>query len=226
MAKNIAPICMTGMLHKFTYLKHISLVLISVVLLQACNAMSVREFLAKPMQLDLTPPPGPPEYQAAYVDGCTTGISENNFNLIAQTTMGMYKNPVFNQQSPIYRSMWRSAYIYCALYVPYTYRNNPSFFKPSFRMQVKALPFTKRSNLIRSAPPGPPAFRIGWRQGCNTGKAATGKSKHRIPYKFVKDASFIEGDSFNPEFEKGWETAFWMCQRYYDALENPSRGLL
>lgn len=224
MVKNIVHIYMTGISFKtHRHLKHIFLCFV-MLLQSSCNAMSFMDYISKPMQLDLTPPPGPPEYQAGYIDGCKTGAQENNHNAPAQLRFSIIKNPVFNHESYIYRSVWRSAYIYCYLYIPYTYRNNPEFTRASFRIYIKAVPGTKRAALTRSAPPGPPAFRIGWRQGCNSGKAATGKSKHRIPYKFVKDPSFIEGDRFNPEFEKGWETGFWLCQRYYDIFESPARN--
>ena len=33
--------------------------------------------------LDLNPPPGPPEYQAAYYDACMTAAQENNQNIFA-----------------------------------------------------------------------------------------------------------------------------------------------
>ena len=112
--------CMTGILRKY-------IVIIFLALLSSCNAPTFYTWLSKPMLLDLNPPPGPPEYQAAYVDACTTAAQENNQNIFALHGMGLYQNPVLNNKSPIYRSVWRSAYIYCGLWIPYQSRNRPSF---------------------------------------------------------------------------------------------------
>ena len=123
--------------------------------------------------------------------------------------------------------MWRSSYIYCALWIVYLQRNSSSFFKPSFRFQVKAPWFSKRYNIVHGAPPGPENFRYGWQDGCDTGKAATGKSKHKLAYAFFKDVNFIEGDRFNEEYQKVLVSAFLSCQRYFDVLEAPEgRSLL
>ena len=45
----------------------------------------------------------------------------------------------------------------------------------SFNLQFKSIIGTKRYYLISEAPPGPYPFRAGWEDGCDTGKAATGK---------------------------------------------------
>jgi hypothetical protein len=196
---------------------------ILILTLTACNAPSVFDWFTKPMLLDLRPPPGPPDYQAAYVDGCTTAVQENNQNVLALHFRGLYKHPDMNNKSPVYRSVWRSAYIFCGLWVPYQSRNRLSFFTPDYDTQIKSMPWTPRRNLLFDAPPGPYPFREGWKEGCITGKSSTGSSHQKMVYKFVKSAEWIEGDRFNPEFEKGWETAFWWCQRYYDIIESPDR---
>ena len=216
-------------LNKITYylslnsLRSILLIILTTTILTSCNSVSFVDWLKKPLMLNLSPPPGPPEYQAGYVDGCTSAANESRHNILALHSEGLKKNPILNKTSNIYRSMWRSSYIYCALWIPYLSRNNAAFIRSSFNIQDKARPFTKKYNLIRSAPPGPEPFRIGWKEGCNTGKAATGKTKHKLPYIFVKDPKWIENDNWNPEYQKGWETAFWWCQRFYDIMESPAR---
>jgi len=203
--------------------RKILLTILMVLALSSCD--KTLDFLSKSFMLDLTPPPGPPEFQAAYIDGCSTALNENEHNIIGMQRKRLYKHPVLNHRSNLYRRMWRNSYIFCGLWVPYLAKKySGSFFKPSFRLQIKAMPGTIKKTLITDAPPGPENFRIGWKDGCNTGKGATGKSKHKMVYKFFKDARYIQGDGFEPQYDKGWETAFWYCQRYYDVLETPFRS--
>ena len=204
-------------------IKHIVIILMIIFSLSACSE-NFFHLVSKPTLLDTTPPPGPIEYQAGFVDGCNTAIGENRRNVFALATKRFYKHPEMNSRSNLYRRMWRSAYIYCALYIPYLDKQKLSMvFGSDFKLQNKAIRGTWRHQLLHDAPDGPPNFRIGWKQGCATGKAATGKAKHKIAYKFIKDSRYIEGDAFNAEYEKGWETAFWYCQRYYDIMESPDR---
>lgn len=230
MERSIAHIFTTGILHRVymkmnVILKHIIIVMI---LLNNIACSKVLDFMAKPMLLDMTPPPGPPEYQAAYIDGCSTAMNESRYNIAASIRKSLYKHPVFNAESALYRSMWRSAYIYCGLWIPYYARKNKSsFWHVDFKLNNFGRPGTKRRQILNDAPPGPANFRQGWKDGCFSGKAATGESKHRLVHYFRKDARFIEGDGFNPEYQKGWETAFWYCQRYIDIMVDPGRrGLL
>jgi hypothetical protein len=221
MARSIVLTFMIGKLLNMNIIRIIT-ILFLVSMLASCD--KTLDFLSKSVILDMKPPPGPPEFQAGYIDGCSTALNENQHNIIAMNRKRLYKHPIMNNKSNLYRKMWRSAYIYCGLWVPYlASKMKASIFQPSFRLNVKAMPGTVKKNLIEGAPPGPENFRIGWRHGCDTGKAATGRSKHKLVYKFFKDARFIEGDGFEPTYDKGWETAFWYCQRYYDVLESPQR---
>ncbi len=168
------------------------------------------------------PPAGPPEYQQAYIDGCRTAQNESRENLFsASRREGLVKNVEMNKL-PVYRSMWRSAYIFCGLFVPYSWRNKNYFFKSSFGLQSKYLVGSAKDELLNEAPPGPPNFQYGWRQGCTTGKAATGRNHHKFYYKFEKDYKFVG----NKEFDKGWETAFWWCQRHYDVYTARRKHIL
>ena len=199
-------------------------ILTLLIILSGCS--KTIDFLSKPLILDMNPPPGPPEYQAGYVDGCSLALQENQHNLFGMTFRVAYKHPVYNNKSNIYRRMWRSAYIHCYLWIPKIANNNGSFFTPDFKLQAKGGPRSKKRNLLMDSPPGPENFRIGWRDGCHTGKASTGEVKHKIAFGFKKDARFIEGDKFNKEYEKGWETAYWYCERFYDIYNSPGRRAL
>ncbi len=222
MGRSIVLIFMIGILLNMQKTKKI-ITLIFILHFTACGA--VGDFFAKSTLLDMKPPPGPPEFQAAYIDACSTALNENPHSIIAVGRKRMYKHPVLNHRSNLYRTMWRDSYIYCALWISYLAEKHVgSFFRPSFSLQNRAMPGTMRKTLYEGAPPGPEKFRRGWKDGCNTGKGATGKSKHKLVYKFFKDARFIEGDGFNPEYDKGWSTAFWYCQRGYDVIESGGRG--
>jgi hypothetical protein len=72
-------------------------------------------WMTKPMSLDMTPPPGPPEYQQGFLDGCETAI-------------GAYANPFYKTfhtakqdaelaQNKVYYQIWKDAYAYCAVYI-------------------------------------------------------------------------------------------------------------
>lgn len=184
-------------------------------------------FLSKPVWAKKTPPPGPPEFQAGFTDGCNSGMSENQYNLFASTFQGYYKHPVLNNRSLLYRRTWQDAFTYCYLWMKSMAIGRPaSFFRVSWSLQNKAMPGSIRKNLLSDAPPGPEEYRRGWVDGCNSGKGANGKTKHKFVYRFFKDARYIEGDRFNPKYNAGWKTAFWYCHRYYDLMESGRRNFL
>lgn len=71
----------------------------------------------KPYTLDFTPPPGPPEYQQGWSDGCETGMHSYT-NALAKF-VGAYKmkqdpNLVNNN---VYYQIWKDAFLYCAIYM-------------------------------------------------------------------------------------------------------------
>lgn len=217
-------IYMIGMLFNMKHInsKFVTLLIILNLAASLSSCEKVVNSMSKSWMLNIEPPPGPHIYQTAYIDGCSAGMQENHDNIFAMRNR-VYKHPVYNNTSNLYRRMWRSAMTYCYLWFPKTDRNRGSFFVPDFKWQVKGLPGSKKRNLLTNAPPGPPNFRVGWKDGCDTGKAATGENKHKMKFGFKKDPRFIEGDKFNGEYERGWETAFWYCQRFYDIYTSPER---
>jgi hypothetical protein len=68
------------------------------------------------------------------------------------------------------------------------------------------------NNYANKAPDGPPSFQYGWVQGCDTGMSGwvsqfyTGVGTSQ----FQKDFEFADA---NPDYELGWQTAFWYCMR-------------
>lgn len=69
----------------------------------------------KPVSLDLTPPPGPPEYQQGFKDGCESGISGYGTPFY-KTFHRVRQDPVLSQ-NPVYYQIWKDAYAYCRTYV-------------------------------------------------------------------------------------------------------------
>ncbi len=68
----------------------------------------------KPYEYNLEdPPPGPPEYQKGFTDGCESGYSgyANNFNKLFYT----WKQDPELTTNNVYYQMWKDAYAYCAV---------------------------------------------------------------------------------------------------------------
>lgn len=97
-------------------MKHSVILLILVFSMTACTGKDGTFDIRKPYSLDLTPPPGPPEYEQGWTDGCESGMSAY--------ANGMYKTMrVFNlRQDPVLRNnrmyyqVWKDAFLYCSLY--------------------------------------------------------------------------------------------------------------
>lgn len=65
-------------------------------------------------------------------------------------------------------------------------------------------------NMLKNGPEGPTSFKLGWRDGCETGISASSNAFQRSFYKFKQDYNL----SKDPVYYKGWKTAFTYCQRY------------
>lgn len=101
-----------------------SLTIVILLLLAAINLTSCTNFKselgwAKPSALVMKdPPPGPPEYQQGFIDGCESGFSGygNNFNKLFHG----YKQDPYLINNPLYYQIWKDAYSYCANYAMMT----------------------------------------------------------------------------------------------------------
>jgi len=72
-------------------------------------------FWAKAASLKMMePPPGPPEYQQGYMDGCESGFKgySKPYN---QIWWRFRQDPVL-RQNDTYLKVWRDSYFYCAAY--------------------------------------------------------------------------------------------------------------
>jgi hypothetical protein len=82
--------------------------------LSACKNMHIDVGWAKPPEMKMDPPPGPPIYQQGFKDGCESGFS----GYAASGTKIFWKwkqDPVLAEKK-VYYQIWKDAYAYCALY--------------------------------------------------------------------------------------------------------------
>ncbi len=69
----------------------------------------------KPVSLDTTPPPGPPEYQQGFKDGCESGMA--GYGSPFYKTFHKARQDGVLAQNPVYYQIWKDAYAYCRTYV-------------------------------------------------------------------------------------------------------------
>lgn len=68
-----------------------------------------------------------------------------------------------------------------------------------------------QQKLISQGPKeGPTLFKLGWRDGCETGISAAANSLQRHFYQFKQNPDHI----LDQVYYTGWKTAFWYCGRY------------
>ncbi|MCD6034979.1 MAG: hypothetical protein K0R63_720 [Rickettsiales bacterium] len=84
-----------------------------VFMLSACTKGRFNPFWAKPYSFEMrNPPPGPPEYQQGYMDGCESGYKGygTQYNKV---WWELRQDPKY-RNNPMYYQMWKDAYAYCA----------------------------------------------------------------------------------------------------------------
>lgn len=67
--------------------------------------------VGKAYSLDMTPPPGPPEYQKGWLHGCETG--QNEFGSQFNRVFASAKQDPDMIDNPIYYRAWQDAHNYC-----------------------------------------------------------------------------------------------------------------
>lgn len=65
-------------------------------------------------------------------------------------------------------------------------------------------------DILEDTPPGPEMFRLGWKDGCQTGISATGNHIHKLHYDFTQQYQYLT----NHEYYTGWKISWSYCQRY------------
>lgn len=68
-----------------------------------------------------------------------------------------------------------------------------------------------RWNVIQDAPPGPPGFKQGWKDGCETALSAGVNPFYIRSYKYQLHYAMAKSD---PDYNIGRAEATWFCGRY------------
>ena len=67
-----------------------------------------------------------------------------------------------------------------------------------------------RPALMSMDPPGPPEFKAGWKDGCESGFATYGPSHYKLYYSFYQNYGMLK----NPHYNAAWHEAFNFCRHY------------
>lgn len=59
--------------------------------------------------------------------------------------------------------------------------------------------------------PGPPEYRLGWEDGCDSGLAAEGEWSYKLMYGFKKRPEMAAND----QYKQGWNEGFTFCRFSY-----------
>lgn len=88
-------------------------VLTFTLLLLACKGPDGTLDLAKPWMMDTNPPPGPPEYEQGWRDGCMSGMNTytNNFYKLLGSHELRFDSSMRNNK--MYYQAWKDAWLYC-----------------------------------------------------------------------------------------------------------------
>jgi hypothetical protein len=62
-------------------------------------------------------------------------------------------------------------------------------------------------------PPGPPEYKLGWEDGCDSGLSAEGDWSYKLMYNFKKRPEM----SANDQYKQGWNEGFTYCRYSYAA---------
>lgn len=75
---------------------------------------------------------------------------------------------------------------------------------------TKPTPYGLQRGLVDGAPEGTPAFRYGWKDGCESGLAAYGTLLYKAAYSYKYDSASLQDN----EYHNAWEMGFRHCRWY------------
>ncbi len=94
----------------------LSILMLLPLLITGCNGKNGSFDIRKPASLDLTPPPGPPEYEQGWSDGCESGMNAYAHDFYKSLRVfDLRLDPVL-RQNRMYYQVWKDAFLYCAIY--------------------------------------------------------------------------------------------------------------
>ena len=80
--------------------------------------------------------------------------------------------------------------------------------------------WAKPAHLDMNPPPGPPEYKQGWKDGCNSGWKAYTTTFNKVWGKFEQDPKLAQ----NPVYYQVWKDAYAFCAAY--AMSNGELGLM
>lgn len=86
--------------------------------LTGCGGLHMTPGIGRPWSFNANPPPGPPEYQQGWSDGCESAFSGYG-NQFAKAFHSLRKDGAYTE-NPVYQRVWRDAYDYCRAYMKAT----------------------------------------------------------------------------------------------------------
>ena len=114
----VAPIArITWTLIRFNHLINMQklVTLLCVATLAGCTGAYGKMDLRKPVSLNLTPPPGPPEYEQGWSDGCESGMNAYANPFYKTLKVFEYRQDPELRHNKMYYQVWKDAYFYCAV---------------------------------------------------------------------------------------------------------------
>lgn len=100
------------------------LFLFSLFVLAACNRTPEGEISWQPNNLNLKPPPGPPEYQKGWSDGCESGANAYASSLYKVFKAFEFRYDASLRKDKIYSQVWKDAFLYCSIFWERTQEEN------------------------------------------------------------------------------------------------------
>lgn len=99
-------------------MQRFSLLCFIILSLSACQSQSGWFDYSRPASLDLTPPPGTPEFQQGWTDGCSASLASINTDVNLMLASHKYKiDGDLWSQSPRYKTAWKDAYYFCSYHM-------------------------------------------------------------------------------------------------------------
>ena len=68
-------------------------------------------------------------------------------------------------------------------------------------------------------PPGPPEYKLGWEDGCDSGLSAEGGWDYKLLYGFKKRPEMASND----QYKQGWNEGFTYCRFSLDTSQQPGK---
>ncbi len=89
--------------------------LLTIMLLCSMTACKIGPLdFRKPAFLHMKPPPGPPEWQQGYVDGCESGSDAYSNPFMKLVDAFELKQDPILRHNKMYHQVWKDAFLYCA----------------------------------------------------------------------------------------------------------------